>query len=88
MRPSIQVVSIAASDPALFEHLMNNAGFRLASRDTDPLQDNVQTESVSAVASMISEDRTERVQLSQYQRALKEMAEKIGYIAILDDSKA
>jgi hypothetical protein len=84
--PSLQVMGIAAnSDPALFENLMSNMGMRVVRRRVnDPLNTSVQEEAVMAVASAICEDTNSRMRLTKYQRALKEMAERAGYIVMLE----
>ncbi len=84
MLPSIKAVTIATADPALFEHLLRQAGFTLVQRDHDPLRTTVQEETVTSVASLISES-VEPVKLGRYHKTLKEMAEKMGYIAIYEN---
>lgn len=83
-KPSINVMHIAAADPALFEHLMASVGLRIVPRDSDPLQTNVQEEAVMAVASAITEDAYQPIRLSPYRKQLKEMAEKLGYVVMLE----
>jgi hypothetical protein len=86
MKPSLSVMNIAASgDPALFEHLMGRLGLRLVRRNDDPLQTQVQEEAVQAIASVISEGIHERVKLDRYRRHLKEIAEKTGYIVVIEN---
>lgn len=83
-KPSVDVMRIAAVDPALFEHLMARSGLRVVRRNNDPLSTNVQTESVMAVASAITEDIHEPVQLSPHRKQLKDLAEKqLGYVVLI-----
>ena len=82
--PSIRVMRVAASDPDLFESLMGRLGFRVVRRDTNPLSTTVQSEAVQAIASAICEDKNERIKLQPYHRQLKEMAEKLGYVVVLE----
>lgn len=83
---NLYMMRIAASDPNLFEHLLARAGMRVVRRDTDPLRTTVQNESVFAVASAMCEDINDRVRISPQQKALKEMAERAGYIVMLEFS--
>lgn len=85
MLPSIRVMTIAAADPALFESLMRQAGFRLARRNTDPLNNHVQVESVQAVASAMMEDNYFGVRLDPYRRKLKNLAESRGYVVVIEN---
>lgn len=83
-RPALNVMQIAAADPALFEHLMARAGLRIVPRDNDPLSTTVQAECVEAVASCISEGAGDRVKLPAHQRRMKTLAERLGYVVMVE----
>lgn len=74
------VIMIAAADPILFEHLMEQNGLKVHKRDTDPLRNTVQAESIRAIASMITEDIHTRAILDSTRQRLKTIAEKMGYL--------
>lgn len=83
--PSLRVMTIAAADPSLFESLMRRAGFRLARRNTDPMNTQVQEESVRAVASTMMEGNYFGVKLDPYRRKLKTLAEHRGYVVMIEN---
>lgn len=84
--PSLQVLGIAANgDPSLFESLMAQAGFRVVPRDDDPMNTSVQEEAVAAVASAITEDTYTGVRLSPYHKQAKFLAERAGYVVMIEN---
>lgn len=84
--PSLQVMGIAANgDPYLFRELMAKAGFSIVPQDNDPLNNQVQAEAVSAVASAITEDTYQGVRLSPYHKQLKTLAERAGYVVMIEN---
>lgn len=83
--PSLRVMTIAAADPSLFESLMRQAGFRLARRNSDPLNTHVQVESVHAIASTMVEGNYFGVKLDPYRRKLKTLAENRGYVVMIEN---
>src|SRR4051812_48462410 len=85
MLPSLKVMTIATADPALFESLMGQAGFRLARRNNDPFNTQVQEESVQAVASTMIEDNYFGIKLDPYRRKLKALAESRGYVVVIEN---
>ena len=82
--PSARILQIAAADPALFEHLMAKSGMRITPRDNDPLRTSVQEEIAESIAPLISEDAGTRIRLKPEVKAIKEMAEKLGYVVVLE----
>ena len=80
--PSIQAMEILAiSDQPVFESLMKHIGLRVEGKvNGDPLETQVQTESISAIATEITEDACGYVKISQNLREFKTMAEDYGYV--------
>lgn len=88
--PSIDALEIlAVSDPVTFEGLLYDAGLQIEGRmDDDPLNKNVQCESISAIASEITEDIHDFVDINPIVLEYKKLAEDYGYIvSFLDESK-
>lgn len=80
--PSINALELmAVSDQPLFEHYMGKIGLPvIGRRNADPTETDVQLESVSAIASAITEDANDNIKLSQYHKSVQKMAESYGYI--------
>lgn len=80
--PSLQAMEIlAVSDRTVFESLMNHIGLRVEGRaNTDPLETKVQTESVAAIASEITEEAHGFVECDRRLHGFKQMAEDYGYV--------
>lgn len=83
--PSLEAMEIMAiSDRPLFEHIMSQIGLPITGlMNTNPLEKDVQTESISAVASELTEDRHEFASLDPRRRLMKQMAEFHGYIVAI-----
>lgn len=78
---------MAASDRSLFEHHMSKIGLPvIGRRNNDPTDKHVQLESISALASCITEDVNDNVNLSDYQKTAKRIAEDYGYIVVTEDA--
>jgi len=68
---------IASSDASLFESILNKAGYKVIGRkDIDPLRTQVQSESVEALASLITESANDVPQID----TILAVAESFGYI--------
>ena len=80
--PSIQAMEIlAVSDQPVFESLMNHIGLQVEGRvNEDPLETQVQTESISAIATGITEEACGYIKISKNLREFKTMAEDYGYV--------
>jgi hypothetical protein len=79
--PAIATMRIMAADRRLFEHIMKNLGFKLTPHRHDPTSAaTVQTEAITAIASVMTEGK-----VPLYFNQLKEMAERLGYIALLEN---
>lgn len=85
--PSLKVFSmLAKSDPALFKHLLRNEGLQIiGKRDTDPLNKDVQVESVLAIASTLTEDVYDQLELNPHQASLQRIAEDHGYMVAIEE---
>lgn len=78
--PAIATMKIIAADRSLFEHIMKNLGFKLTPHRYDSTgAATVQTEAITAIASVMTESK-----IPLYFNQLKEMAERLGYIALLE----
>ena len=86
-KPSLGVMEIVAvADRSLFEHLMQGVGLQVVGfNDGDPLRSSIQSESVTAIASIITEDIHETNIIDPYRRQVKTMAEELGYIVAIDE---
>lgn len=82
--PSVRVMRIISADPELFESVMGRLGFRLVRRENDPLSTQVQNEDIDAIAAVISEDSNTRLRIHPYHKQLQEMAQKMGYIVVME----
>lgn len=81
MPPFTVLKLIAASDPALFEHHLRQAGLTIVgTKDRDPLRRELQTESVLSIAACLTEDADDTLVLTPYQRKLRGLAEEAGYL--------
>jgi len=87
MMPSVDVFEIVAlSDRHLFEQMMSSAGLPILGEVTrDPLDHMVSSESVRAVADVITED-FDQVDLPPELDAIKRMAEALGFIVGLNEA--
>lgn len=85
--PTLRAMQIMAiSDRPLFEHLMKQIGLDVVGMvNTDPLQKETQVESVEAIASVITENRHDFVELNPELAAIKKAAEKLGYIVAVNE---
>ncbi len=83
---TLSVLKIAAADSTLFEHLVNQTGLQIVgARNDDPLESTVQSEAIEAMASTITESIYDRVQLSPQHKAVKQLAESLGYIVAVSE---
>jgi hypothetical protein len=74
----------ANSDQALFNHCLSEAGLAIVGkRGRDPLRKNVQPSTILAMASAMTEDIHDLVELTPHQRALRTIAEQAGYVVAL-----
>lgn len=72
---------LAISDSAVFEHALNAVGLTILGQDdSDPLRNSVQNEHVDAIASVLTEDAHDLVELPSDIQAIKQLAEDYGYI--------
>lgn len=72
---------LAVSDEAVFENALNQVGLTIMGRtNTDPLQKETLAEQVGAIASEITEDRHDYVDVSRLTLEAKKLAEDYGYI--------
>ena len=80
--PSIQAMEIlAVSDQPVFESLMDHIGLQIEGRVSgDPLETNVQSESIAAMATEITEDACSYIECDQRLFEYKRMAEDYGYV--------
>ena len=80
--PSIQAMEILAiSDQPVFESLMNHIGLQIEGKVSgDPLETQVQTESIAAIATEITEEACGYVKISKNLREYKQMAQDYGYV--------
>lgn len=87
MAPSLKVMEVVANgDPYLFEHMIQADGLEIVGVvNDDPLETRVQSESIDAIASMLTEDVYNPHELTPRQRALKNMAEARGYVVALQE---
>jgi len=85
--PSLTAMELmAVGDRSLFEHHMKRIGLPIAGRrNLDPTETDVQLESISAVASIITEDVDENIGLDSYRARVKKIAEDHGYIVTIDE---
>ena len=85
--PSLTALELmAVGDRILFEHHMKRIGLPIAGRrNVDPTKTDVQLESISAVASIITEDVNENIILDSYRLRAKKIAEDHGYIVTIDE---
>ena len=78
--PSLKVLKlIGISDRSLFEYHIRNIGLKIVGIKSHE-SDGVQSESVDSIASVIAEDRNDRVELNEYCKTAKLMAENLGYV--------
>ena len=80
--PSAQAMEILAiSDQPVFESLMGHIGLPITGRiNQDPLASQVQTESIAAIATEITEDVDDFVDADPRLHRYKELAEDYGYV--------
>jgi hypothetical protein len=80
--PSLQAMEIlAVSDQPVFESLMDHIGLHVEGKvNEDPLETRVQTESVAAIASEITEEAHGFVECDSRLGEFKQMAEDYGYV--------
>ena len=80
--PSLQAMEIlAVSDQPVFESLMDHIGLHVEGKvNEDPLETRVQTESVAANASEITEEAHGFVECDPRLGEFKQMAEDYGYV--------
>ena len=80
--PSVESMEIlAVSDQPVFESLMSYIGLRVEGKVSgDPLEKQVQTESIFAVATEITEDVFDYVECDPRLHGYKQMAEDYGYV--------
>lgn len=80
--PSLTALELmAVADRSLFEHHMSQIGLPvIGRRNNDPTEKEVQSESISSIASAITEDVNDSIQLNDYQKTAKKIAEDHGYI--------
>ena len=72
---------LANSDPETFAEAVKKYGLQvIGSRESDPLQTQVQEELVAAMASAITEDINDNTELTDMQQAIYQLAEQYGYI--------
>lgn len=83
--PSIAELELmAVSDDMLFEHCMKQIGLPVVGQlNDDPTEKAVQSESISSIASTITEDTNENIRLDPYRAQVKQMAERLGYIVTI-----
>ncbi len=89
MRPTISTLELMIrSDISLFEHYIRQIGLKIVGlRSTDPIDITVQSESVTSIASVITDDINNNVDLSPYQTQIKRLAEDYGYIVAINENK-
>lgn len=74
----------ANGDHTLFRHCLAEAGLAVVGRrNRDPLRKNVQPSAILAMASALTEDYHDQVELTPHQRALQTLAESHGYVVAL-----
>lgn len=80
--PSIAALEIlAVADQPVFENVMEEIGLHVEGRiDDDPLKSQVQTESIAAIASELTEDRHTFIETNPNLHEYKKMAEDYGFI--------
>ena len=72
---------LAISDQPVFESLMAHIGLPITGRvNTDPLASQVQTETIAAMATEITEDVDSFVEADPRLHRYKELAEDYGYV--------
>ena len=73
---------LASGDPRVFaETIYRQFGLKVIGlRNNDPLESRVQKESISAMASVMTEDADELIEISPARLAVKRLAEDFGYI--------
>jgi hypothetical protein len=77
--PSLRV--LANSDPRVFAEAIKRFGLQVVGlRNNDPLETRVQNESVSAIASVLTEDADDQFDLPKSTVAAMRIAEEHGYI--------
>jgi len=78
---------LAISDKPVFEAIMKSIGLPIIGVQThDPLDKSVRSESIEAMASMITEDRDDNVMLDPARLAIKQLAEDYGYIVSVEEA--
>lgn len=80
--PSLETLEILAiSDRPVFENLMNNIGLKIEGTvNDDPLERTAQIESISSIASEITEDIHDYIDVDKHLWDYKNMAEDYGYV--------
>lgn len=80
--PSVQAMEIlAVSDQPVFESLMGHIGLQIEGRVSgDPLESQVQSESISAIATEITEDAHSYIECDPRLHEYKQMAEDYGFV--------
>lgn len=80
--PSLASLEIlAVSDNTVFESVMQEIGLHVEGKiSDDPLQSQVQNESVASIASELTENADEFVDVDNILSEYKKMAEDYGYI--------
>jgi len=76
---------LASSDMSLFEKHVKNAGLKIIGINNQD-KNNVQSESISSIASIITEDTDENITLNDYQKLIKRIAENHNYIIGINES--
>ena len=86
--PSLNTLELlAVSDNVLFEHHMKRIGLEVIGvRDENEIGSIVQSESITAIASIITEDSDTNVELDSYRQRAKKMAENCGYIITINQN--
>lgn len=78
--------TLARSDGGLFCEAVRDYGLEiLGRRERDPIQPTVQESLIHAVASTVTEDAYNDVELNEEQEAVYQLAEKYGYIVRVED---
>jgi len=80
--PSVEAMEIlAVSDRSVFESLMGHIGLTIEGRiNEDPLETRCQNESISAIATEITEDHNTYIECDPRVHEYKKVAEDYGYV--------
>ena len=75
---------LAKSDKRVFAETISSFGMKvIGAKTSDPLDKQIQEESITAMASIITEDINDNADLTPAQVAIKKMAGEVGLIVIL-----